>query len=203
MDIAKYFTTENAAFAVALASMLGTVVQAWVTRKHNKLSVRPIITAHNHWIRDASSIEVVITLQNRGIGPGTIEQLFLEADGKKIEAPAGTDNVVEHHFKQAFGEILPMAVQETCWPEGRTLRANEDCVVARVWFGAGYDQKTITALAEGRLGSDLRLNGTYTCMYGGKWPIAKKIAKSKKPTHPEGQAGEGSASVQPIKETRF
>lgn len=181
MDIAKYLTAANAALAVALASMLATFIQAWITRQHNKLSVKPIISAQNHWIRAENSIELVITLENRGIGPGTIEDLHLMADGKRLAPAPEGDNVVEHYFKLAFEGTVPMVFRHTRWPDGQTLRANEDCVVAKVWFGIGHSPTEIIHLAEEKLGKEIALNGTYSCMYGRRWPIDKTTTKKKKP----------------------
>lgn len=181
MNIAQYLTTENAAFGVALISMIATGVQAWITRQHNKLSVKPIITAHNHWVRADNSIELIITLENRGVGPGTIDDLHLEAGGKRLDSAPEGSNAINHYFKLAFEGVLPMAIRQTSWPDGRALRANEDCVVAKVWFGVGHSPKEIIDLAEEKLGKKIALNGTYSCMYGRRWPIANAITKKKKP----------------------
>lgn len=68
------------ALITAFFSMVITVFQAWITRKHNRLSVRPHIG-----IRTTTSIKspITIKIENNGVGPAIIYSIELRIDNFK------------------------------------------------------------------------------------------------------------------------
>ncbi len=66
---------------IALCALFATVWQAYVTRRHNKLSVTPFLTT---WIHsDGKNGEYAVDLVNNGVGPALIESVQIFVDGRE------------------------------------------------------------------------------------------------------------------------
>lgn len=88
MEIVASYGAENviAIMAVLIALITGifTAYQAFLTRKHNRLSVKPHITT---WINEDSADGYYIlccNVMNNGIGPAVIKDYSVFYDGTKI-----------------------------------------------------------------------------------------------------------------------
>ncbi len=68
---------------IAVAALFVVVWQTWATRKHNRLSVKPLLDI-NQVVRKADST-VRLDLENNGVGPAIIKELEVLIDGRKVE----------------------------------------------------------------------------------------------------------------------
>src|SRR3990167_560763 len=76
------FITGISTIVIAVCALAFSIWQGMQTRKHNKLSVRPHLTA---WVkRDAVKRFYSIELINNGIGPALIEEFLIKVDDKVI-----------------------------------------------------------------------------------------------------------------------
>jgi hypothetical protein len=69
------------AAAIAFAAMAFTGWQAWISRKHNKLSVTPHLTI---WESELNNGSYSYELRNNGIGPAIITSLQFFVDGELV-----------------------------------------------------------------------------------------------------------------------
>ena len=89
-----------AALVVAVCALVVTVWQGVVTRKHNRLSVAPVLTLYRR------EIDGIITVKNNGIGPALIISQEVYFRGEPLE---------EEFFQKAIphlidsGHLLPGA----------------------------------------------------------------------------------------------
>jgi hypothetical protein len=69
-----------ASLVVALCAMVATVWQAAIARKHNRLSVRPVLTLYRR------EIDGVISVRNNGSGPAIViaYELYSKEKGKRL-----------------------------------------------------------------------------------------------------------------------
>src|SRR5437879_4048187 len=67
-----------AAAAVALLSLFATIWFAFMTRRHNRLSVRPYL---DHHLQTAATEPVWFKIVNAGIGPAIIRRCTYVLDG--------------------------------------------------------------------------------------------------------------------------
>lgn len=72
----------NATEVIAITAVLFTAYQAYLSRKHNKLSVKPHITIS--WA-NFSDAPISFTMCNDGLGPAIIKNFSVEVDGKVIQ----------------------------------------------------------------------------------------------------------------------
>ena len=74
---------------VAFVALGLALWQFWVLRKHNRLSVRPYLTAGYKadpadTLSDKGIGSFKVEVINNGIGPAIINDCFIEIDGKKV-----------------------------------------------------------------------------------------------------------------------
>jgi len=89
-DVSYYFVpvepgTDWAPWVAVFVSMLAlgiTIWQAWLSRTHNKLSVRPHIAGHSSWTDDGLFKFIV---RNDGLGPAIITAARAYRDGVLVE----------------------------------------------------------------------------------------------------------------------
>lgn len=81
MTLAPSDVIATCALFVSVCAFVGTIVQTYLTRKHNRLSVRPRI--------DWASSRVVnkpvsLSLKNDGLGPAILESLHISYGGREF-----------------------------------------------------------------------------------------------------------------------
>lgn len=105
MNFLKFLTyhsdliVSSCALIVAFLAFLVTVWQSFLSRKHNRLSVKPILEVENHM---ASNVKTMgLKIENCGVGPAIIkeieifyknENLGLVSDGNWVHKISGVPN---------------------------------------------------------------------------------------------------------------
>ena len=89
-----------AALVVAVCALVVTVWQGVVTRKHNRLSVTPVLTLYRR------EIDGIITVKNNGIGPALIISQEVYFRGEPLEEESFQKAIP--HFIDS-GHLLPGA----------------------------------------------------------------------------------------------
>ncbi len=98
------YSKTNSAQVISLCALALTIYQAWMTRRHNRLSCRPHLT---HWtLTNFQKGWVNISVSNNGLGPAIIRSLQLKIDGQIVK---GNDSIV---FQNAAAELFPNRVRE-------------------------------------------------------------------------------------------
>ena len=119
-----------ASAAIAVFAFVVTVWQAGVTRKHNRLSVKPFL---NTWSEASEGSGVYeIRLNNIGIGPAIIESFEIRVDDKKVEGN-GLD-VISYAVKAMFPSNAPPVLFKSCLAKGGALGAGEGITLVRIKF---------------------------------------------------------------------
>lgn len=77
-----YISTTS--LVIALCALGVTVWQGKQNYRHNKMSVRPKLTASENYEDDEDGRNVTFELINSGFGPATIKEFVLYYDGKEI-----------------------------------------------------------------------------------------------------------------------
>lgn len=68
------------ALFVAICTFVGSVIQTYLTRKHNRLSVRPRID----WTSDrVVNKPVTLSIHNQGLGPAVLDSLHIRFNGEE------------------------------------------------------------------------------------------------------------------------
>ncbi len=155
---------DNAANIIALASAAFVAYQAWLTRIHNRLSVRPHLQTHTSTHTELGhlpTLSYVYELRNNGLGPAVIKDWTVFLDGVKQVLPTG--KVVD----QLIRGLIPNPLQITTRFIGQdeVIRANDSQVLLAIRLPP-LNGEQLKAFEEQLNRLDLVVN--YTSMYGEK-----------------------------------
>lgn len=168
MNWEPFSYTDLAAVVIACIALGATLWQARISHQHNRLSVRPVIETHVASSNDRDGLHVTVTLENRGIGPGTITDLYLKRGGQRVSTPSDADHIVEAYVDELFPPDINPIVLDTGWPLGRTIKANESVTVVRLRFYLEHTQDSVVAALNAHNGPII-LAGRYRSMYNEQW----------------------------------
>lgn len=73
--------SNNTSNVIALCALAATFWQAYISRKHNKLSVKPYLTT---WTEATSDGYIIVKIINNGTGPAHIKSFKIFADNQKM-----------------------------------------------------------------------------------------------------------------------
>ena len=73
---------------IAFFAFIVAILQGFITRKHNILSLRPLVSFHN---KMALTKDIYIGLSNHGVGPAIITSVYYFIDNDKYELKGGND----------------------------------------------------------------------------------------------------------------
>ncbi len=116
---------------ISLCAIGLTMYQAYLTRQHNRLSVRPHLVWHINRERGKASLKMIFTLKNEGIGPALIREMYFELDGKRFEA----DHIeaIESFAKTLLGKQFVYHIAENGLPGiGASMPPSSQVVIAKV-----------------------------------------------------------------------
>ncbi len=77
--------TEVSAVVIALCALFFTGWQAWITRKHNKLSVKPHLIRHTNLNKFPNHCELSVSLKNIGLGPLFVKKMVFYHNGEPFD----------------------------------------------------------------------------------------------------------------------
>lgn len=134
MEFITNIADKYAALLVSICALLLTINQARMTRKHNKLTVRPHLTSFTTHVPhpDISGVTLIkFTLSNNGIGPAVIRTYEPMFDEKALD-PTKFDELLA-----LAKEVLPISIlDQECWfgffRKGYVMAKDEEMNVAIV-----------------------------------------------------------------------
>jgi hypothetical protein len=92
---------------IALAAVTVTVWQGAITRRHSRLSVRPLLAVKSDRFFDDVGATVMISIHNCGLGPAIIRDRFFRIDGKRSDLR--TPDVIQRMIDVGcFGACKPV-----------------------------------------------------------------------------------------------
>lgn len=180
MDIIASYGAENiiAAMAMLVALFTGifTAYQAFLTRKHNRLSVKPDVTT---WINEDNADGYYIVrcdVKNNGIGPAIIRDYSVFYEGQKIgsnENRKALEAAIEEKI-DAQGGIIRKSVavfgKDYPFPAG----AEHTLLEIQIPTHTQFDKKPYQDFID-KFDADF----TYECIYGKTFTHSTKDSKDK------------------------
>ena len=124
-----------AATFIAACALIATVWQAHLTRKHNRLSVRPILVWERSRIVRNDGIELIYSVRNHGVGPAIIRDRFFLLKGNRFSTEdAHGDEILELSQALLKDKIQYFLLQHGLPGTKTTIPQNGEHVIARVYF---------------------------------------------------------------------
>jgi hypothetical protein len=117
---------------IALCALGLTLYQAWLTRRHNRLSVMPHLDWNRAITRTNEGVVVRFLLKNSGVGPAIIRSRVFLFNGSAV---ATHGDVVEELATRCFADRVPHQVRHHSLPGiGSIMPAGQELCVAEVFF---------------------------------------------------------------------
>ena len=135
---------EIGTLVIALCAMAGTIWQAAIARKHNKLSVRPVLTLYR---RD---IDGIIYVKNNGTGPAIVKSYEIWKDGVLVK-------------EEALMSLIPHAFEAPDLTIGCAIAVGEK--IELVKSAAYFDSSHVAPLQA------LNFRIVYESIYGQSWTL--------------------------------
>ena len=126
--------SENYEAVVAVSALFIAFYSAQQTRKHNRLSVKPHITAFPNTDINPRECLLSVELMNNGLGPAIIKKYLIYFDGKIV---ADTDyNTLKNFFDNLIKSKKKEVYQHTIAALGKdyAMPANEKRVIISIKF---------------------------------------------------------------------
>lgn len=121
------FVGNNAANIIALTAVVFTAYQAWLTRRHNRLSVRPHLLTHfsTHTNYSEPAYYYSLELRNYGLGPAVVNSWGVLLDGEEKELPTSKD--VDKLIKGLVPNFLSLSTRFL--GKAEVMRANDSEII--------------------------------------------------------------------------
>ena len=162
--------TGIASVIVASCAIIISIWQGMVSRKHNRMSVRPHLTTWRH--SEPSKGYYQVDLINNGIGPALIEKFCVTIDGKVL--PGIELDVIEMAVKILFPNTL-YTLSKAYVGSGYAMAPKERCTILSVQF-MGNTVPSLETVEHALLRrADLEI--TYTSFYGEKFKLETQKLK--------------------------
>lgn len=149
---------------IALCALFTTVWQSHLTRRHNKLSVKPSLSFDENI--QQNGVDVKYSVKNAGLGPAIIKVFALVIDGKKYSITTAED------VYRAF-EILGIKLHEYDWSM-QLFKAGSSIAVDEIFDLLSFPKCTLDVEFNQKLRDVLpRLDFhiEYECFYGNRFTM--------------------------------
>lgn len=106
----RYMVLSIGTLFIAVLALITSVWNAYSTRKHNRLSVKPNLTVHN----EISSERIIFSLENNGVGPAIIKSFALISGDKEITCIDGLayDSALDNLGVNLYHERYTPSIEE-------------------------------------------------------------------------------------------
>lgn len=133
---------------VAVCALGATFWHGWQSRRHDRLSVRPLLTwSENH---DVTSDGVVVTyaVRNHGLGPAVIRKRFFKVAGVSIPDKGRSHAILDSVAQRALDGRCEYRLLRSGLPGvGSAMPSQTEQVIAEVLL-VGQDAFTVTKLLD-------------------------------------------------------
>lgn len=153
---------------IAVCAFFATAWQAWLTRKHNRLTVTPRITSSTDTTINDNHIEIKLTVRNVGVGPALVEGRYFTIDGEKFSANG--QELVPAICSTVFGTAFRYRIAQDGMIGGKgIIPAGSEIVIAKLIFpDLGPQAKPAVFGAASRANFVVK----YKCLYGRRFTFS-------------------------------
>lgn len=149
---------------VAVFAFVATAWQAWLSHRHNRLSVRPLLVWHIDRHNDPKHAGITYSVKNLGLGPAVIRERYFTKDGERFVSPGIPIDEVKAFVEHVFGQQVQYNLHTFGLPgKDAAIPSQGEVVVADIEFPTlGPD--ILPTLRE--IAGDIAFHVKYESMYG-------------------------------------
>ncbi len=153
----------------AACALFATFWQAWLSYKHNRLSVRPKLVWHVTR-RDSPNSGIAFAVRNLGLGPAVIRERYFSKDNTRFVPPMAQTDEVKAFVAHAFGQQqVHYALKQFGLPgKDAAIPGQGEVVIADIEFPAlPFAQLDTIVLLAG----DVAFHVKYESLYGERFEL--------------------------------
>jgi hypothetical protein len=151
---------ENAGIIIALLAFFATFWQAYISRRHNRLSVIPNLTTWTHQDDHEDGHHLSVDLLNNGVGPANIKEFKVYVDG--VQIAADEEDLIEQALRALFSEYKFDLLHSSYFLPDYMMGAGEKRVLLHILFDR---QSSPSREIVNQLMSKARLKIVYESIY--------------------------------------
>ena len=125
--------SSNAANVIAICALVATFWQAYISRQHNKLSVKPYLTTWTNLQDNETSLIFTVDILNNGVGPALIKSFQIYVNEQEIKGKE--DELVKKAFKILF-PTYPSEPDYAYMTTGYMMPPGGECHLVTATFSA-------------------------------------------------------------------
>lgn len=149
---------------VAVLAFFATAWQAWLSHRHNRLSVRPLLVWRISRRNDPTSAGIAYSVKNLGLGPAIIRDRYFTKNGERFTPPGMAIDEVKAFVEHVLGQQVEYHLHTFGLPGKDTaIPSQDEVVVADIVFSTpGADLLPTLQEMAGVIGFHIN----YESMYG-------------------------------------
>jgi hypothetical protein len=156
---------------VATLAFGATWWQARINRKHNKISVTPMLVSGNHWERSPKELTVSFVVKNAGVGVALVSDRYFTFEGNRFN-PLQADSTIEELCALAFKNFLQYHVAHTgLFGKKARIPPGAELTIARIVFPNPHPDLREVVVG---LTSKIEFHVNYECLYGEKFSFSNR-----------------------------
>ena len=126
-----------ASVVVAVLALFSTGWQTWLSYRHSRLSVKPLLFWSTERTTSTASYEIVATLANNGLGPAIVVERYFTLNGQHFASPSKDQTEIDALFQRLVPKgIRAQVVRQALPGVGSPLLPGNKMVIAHLLFAA-------------------------------------------------------------------
>lgn len=155
---------------VAALAFISTTFQLWSTHRHNKLSVRPLLTWHIARRAEKDGTTIAYVLRNHGLGPAVVNDRYFSKDAVRFKPPQLALDEVTAFVAFALGTKVPYQLKSYGLPGiGAAVPSQGEVTIGELFF-PGVPPDRLAVVEE--LAGEVHFHVEYESMYGEKYSLS-------------------------------
>ena len=149
---------------VAVLAFFATAWQAWLSHRHNRLSVRPLLIWHTSRGNDPTRAGITYSVKNLGLGPAIVRDRYFTKNGERFTHPGMAIDEVKAFVEHVLGQQMQYHLHTFGLPGKDTaIPSQDEVVVADIKFPT-LGANLLPTLQE--MAGDIGFHINYKSMYG-------------------------------------
>jgi hypothetical protein len=120
---------------VAVLALAATLWQGYLTRQHNRLSVRPLLVWHLTREATDEGMTVAYSIRNLGLGPAVVRERYFTKDGIRFKPGPVASDEAQEFLANLLGKRVNYRLSAFGMPGANSaIPSQGEVVVGRVFF---------------------------------------------------------------------
>jgi hypothetical protein len=155
---------------ISCCALFGTIWQAWLSHRHNRLSVKPFLVWHiarRNVSQDSSAI--TFSIKNLGLGPAIVKERYFTKNEERFKPPGLATDEVQDFTSHVYGKNLVYILRQYGLPgKEAAIASGQEIIVADIEYpGLNFQDLRMAIEKAGNVGFHV----IYESIYGERFEM--------------------------------